>query len=172
MKRRDYLATIGLGVAGLFAGCIGSQENSPTTTTTAGEYYGPTSENSTNVDLRLRDFTDDGIADVRNNASSPAYNHLLENIDSYTREAVHYMGTVGQVTKLDREDNYYFLVATGDSWHNLLYASWVGDTVHRGDEITLWGRVLGTETYQPVQGSQRTVPALAVADIDVERSNS
>ncbi|WP_157533189.1 hypothetical protein [Haloferax profundi] len=171
MKRRDYLAATGVGVATLFAGCTGSQENSPTPTT-AGEYYGPTTENSTDVDLRFRDFTADGIAAVRNNASSPAYSHLLENIDSYTGEAVYYLGTVGRVTKLDREDTYYFVVAADDSWHNLLYASWVGDRVHRGDEITLWARVLGTETYQPLQGDQRTIPALAVADIDIEWSNS
>lgn len=143
----------------------------PTTTTTeppeTSEYYGPTSENPKYVDLQYRNFKQQEIEAVKNKATSPGYRDLFRDIDAYTDKAVHYRGAVGQVMEGGMEDHYYLFIGIDGSSEKILYASWVGDRVLRGDRIEFWARVLGTESYQTGGGSQITVPALAIADLNV-----
>lgn len=136
-----------------------------TFTNPESEFQGPDSEGSTYVELQYRDYHDHGIDEIKENAENPSYENLYRNADSMFGDPVHYTGTI--VQEIPYETHYVYFIALNNDSDQPVYASWVGDRYIKGDEIEFWGQVLGIEVYETGSGSTNTVPALAIADIEL-----
>lgn len=88
---------------------------------------------------------------------------ILRNAADLKGQAVHFEGVVGQTLTGEIEGVNYYLIFL--SRRDYLYLSYVGDRFIREDSVEVWGEVLGLEIYQTGAGAQRTVPAIATADM-------
>ena len=129
------------------------------------EFQGDDSEGSTYVELQYRDYYDHEVEEVKADATEPTYEELYRNADSMFGDPVHYTGTIVQTIPYD--SHYVYFIALNDDSSQLVYASWVGDRYIEEDKIEFWGQVLGIEVYETGGGSTNTVPALAIADIEL-----
>lgn len=159
LDRRRFLAVVG---SVSIAGCSGSSDESE------DGLRGPTSEDTQVVDLQWRDWSDEEIATVKDEADEVSYDELLRNAEDMVGEYVTATTVVGQ--SLEGPDaNYTALLLVYDQLgQKPMYGSWTGDRYIRGDTVTYWGEVLGTETYETSQQGQLTVPAVTVADIELQ----
>jgi hypothetical protein len=55
---------------------------------------------------------------------------------------------------------------------DVVLGSWLGGRYLQGDIVTYWGEVLGTETYGTVNAGQLTVPAIAIADVELQNTDT
>jgi len=184
VNRRRVLAALGGALATSLAGCSGetgggatsptdtkratrtaTATRSPTATPAQVTYNGPATEDRQAVDLRYRPFTADEAAAVKTEAASPGYRPMFRNIEDWRGEIVTFDATVAQVIDGEAYDALLLFV-DGDPGMEL-YGSWVGDRVLEQDSVRVWGQVLGTETYQTALGASNTVPALALADVEL-----
>lgn len=159
LNRRQFLAVIGTAS---IAGCSGSESGSE------DGLRGPTSEDTQAVDLQWREWSDEEISTAKAEASEVDYDELLRNAESMVGDYVTATTVVGQ--SLEGPDaNYTALLLSYDQLgQEVAYGSWTGDRYIRGDVITYWGEVLGTETYETSQQGQLTVPAVTIADIELQ----
>lgn len=141
----------------MLAGCGGS----------ASAYDGGGDDPSV-VDMQYRDWTDDEVDRIKQNAEEVKHDELSRNAEDLVGEPV--MATVVVSQRLDADDYDALLLSYDLAGSKLAYGSWTGDTLLRGDVITIWGEVLGEETYETANAGQRTVPALSLAAI--ERQNT
>jgi len=169
--RRQFVSFVGVGAMTL-AGCSSDTDESveaatdTTTSVQTSTLQGTTDENNQTVDLQYRDYNDREVDAIRDSAQSLSYDDLFRNIESYTGEAVTFEAEIIQF--LESEDYNAVLYQFDSSLDDIAYGSWVGDRYLRGDVVTVWAEVLGTETYESGAGSQLTVPALSVAAMDLE----
>ena len=178
MDRRRYLATVATTTALGLAGCGGSTSDDtgsdPTATPTpaGSELRGPTEEDVEQVDLQFREWTESEIETVRNEAQSVGYEDLARNAESYTGDYV--TGTATVVQTLEGPDaDYSVLVLSYDGrGGDVVLGSWLGGRYLQGDIVTYWGEVLGTETYGTVNAGQLTVPAIAIADAELQNTDT
>ena len=129
-------------------------------------FEGPTTENREYVELQYRDYLDHEVEAIRRNAQNIDYRTMFRDIEKYIGTPINYTGTIIQTLSVDT--HYIFLIAIDNSSNKLVNASWTGDRYIEGDEIEFWGVVLGTEVYQTGSGSQNTIPALSIADIELQ----
>lgn len=159
MNRRSALITLGIALAG----CTGGSEDSE-----EPRFGGPTREDSNKVDVQWHDWTDNEIATKKEAAIEIGYSDLMRNIEERTGNTVHFSRTlVIQVLEAGPDDTYIIGLSLDAAGQEILYVSWVGERVVRGDIVKIWGHVLGSEQYQTGAGSQRTVPALSLVDLTV-----
>lgn len=129
------------------------------------EFRGPTEENRTYVDLQYRDYTDEERTTIRENAEQIAYDELYRDVESYAGDPVTYDGTV--VQNLEADTHFTFLIALNNDPSQLVYVSWTGGRFIENDTVRIWGEVLGIEIYQTGAGSERSVPAISIADMEL-----
>lgn len=131
------------------------------------DFRGPTREDRTYVELQYRDYTQYEVSQIKSSAQDMAYRELFRNAEELRGTPIHYRATIVQSLLADTHDTY--LLRIGDSYSNYVYASYVGDRFIQGDVVDVWGEVLGLEIYETGGGSQNTVPALAIADMELIR---
>lgn len=136
-----------------------------TSTPEGSDLQGPTQENRQYVELQFRNYTNSEVAEIKDSAQSINYRDLFRNVESYQSEAVTYTGTIWQT--LESQTHFTFLIAIENDPGMLIYASWTGDRFIQNDRIRFWGEVLGIEIYETGAGSEKTVPAIAIADIEL-----
>jgi hypothetical protein len=129
---------------------------------------GPSGEDRTYVDVQYRSYSDAEIDAARSDATPLEYRTLFRDIESYVGEYVTYTGTIIQT--LEGEGASTFLIALNDDPGQLVYASWTGGRFLSEDRVTIWAEVLGTEIYESGRGSENTVPAFAIADMQMAES--
>jgi hypothetical protein len=127
------------------------------------EFQGPSDEDRTYVDLQYRDYLEYEVEEIKSEASETSYEDVFRNADDRRGDAVHFTGTVAQNIPYETYDVY--LIFTGNSYSEPIYASYVGDKFIQGDEVELWGQILGTEIYQSGAGGTNTVPGIAIAEM-------
>lgn len=159
MHRRTFLTVTG---ASFLAGCSGGSDGSDES---ESEFRGPTDEDRTYVDLQYREYTEEERSTVRENAESIAYDELHRNVEEYVGEAVKYDGIVAQ--NIEYESHLVFFIAINNNTRTPVYASWTGDRFIKGDAVRIWAEVMGIEVFQTGAGSERSVPALSIADIEL-----
>lgn len=165
MRRRTFLAA---AAAGSLAGCSesdGGGPPAPTPTPEGSEFRGPDGEDRARVDLKYRDYTDEEVEVIKDAADELGYQTVLRDSEDYVGDPVTFTGMIGQV--LESDEYFVFFIAANNSAEELLYASWVGDRFSENDRVECWGQVLGTEIYNTSSGSENTVPAIALADIQL-----
>jgi hypothetical protein len=127
---------------------------------------GPTEEDSDSVDLQYRDWSDDEVSTVKSEATDVSdYEDLSRNAEDRAGEYVTFDAVVLQ--NLDGENYSALLLSLNGSPSEAIYGSWTGDRYIEGDNVTVWAEVLGLETYQTAAVGQRTIPALALADVEM-----
>lgn len=180
MRRRAFLTITG---ASFLAGCSGGSDESapdptaeptdtptPTSTPTptpdpGSKFRGPTREDRTYVDLQYRDYTDKERSTIRENAEAIEYDELYRNVENYVGEAVTYDGVV--IQNLESEKYFIFLIVLNNDPNQLVYGSWTGGRFIEEDAVRIWAEVLGIEIYQTGAGSERSVPAVSIADMEL-----
>jgi len=163
MDRRGYLTGIATTAALGVAGCGGSGESS---TPTGSQLQGPTEEDSSTVDLQYREWTDGEVETVKSDASQlESYDDLARNAEDRAGEYISFNAIVLQ--NLEAENYSALLLSLDNAGSQTAYGSWTGDRFLDGDVVTVWAEVLGTETYETAGAGQRTVPALALADVEL-----
>lgn len=161
MHRRGFVAALGLSVG--LAGCTGSTPAADEET--ERRFQGPTTENREFVELPYRDFPTSEVQTIRDEATSIDYRDLYRNAEEHVGKSVTYRGLVAQT--LEGEEYFQLLIAIEGNVNQLVYVSWTGDRFIREDAVRFWGEVLGVEIYQTAQGAENTVPAIAVADMEL-----
>jgi len=157
MERRRYLGAVATTVA--LAGCGGSAS-------TPDSRFQGGGDDASLVDLEYRDWSGDAIERVKDEAEEVEHDELSRNAEEMLGEPV--TATVLVLQRLKGDEYDTLLLSYDAQGSKLAYASWTGDTVLRGDIITLWGEVRGEETYETATAGQRTVPALSLADVRIE----
>lgn len=142
----------------------------PTSTPTAtptqeSKFKGPTEEDRDYVELRYRDYTESEVEEIKANADDFQYRTVFRDIEDWVGHPFKFTGTIIQALEL--ETHFTFLIAVNDSIDELVYASWTGERFLEDDRVRCWAEVLGTEIYETGAGSENTVPALAIADIEL-----
>ena len=163
MNRRYYLASTGVALTTAIAGCSGSGSGDEQGDS-SNDLQGPTSEDSEYVDVQYREYSADEVSQIKNNITDVSFEELFRNIESYTGDFVSFQGEILQ--NLEGDGYFTFLISFDQVGEELVYGSWVGGRYLEGDQIEFWAVVLGTETYETGFGSQKTVPALSIADIE------
>jgi hypothetical protein len=194
MDRRQFISLCTAGITGL-AGCGSETEEIPETTPTprvktvvktviktpsptptptdsptptppdnTSEFQGPTEENQNEVDLKYRDYTDEETKQIKEQAREFDYDSDFRNIEQRVGDYVYLTGTIRQVVE---GDGYFLFLITLPDVDEHIAATWVGDRYLEGDEIKVWGEILGSESYETAYGAANTIPALALADIDM-----
>lgn len=158
MNRRGFLACSGFTA---LTGCIGSFGS--------GEprFDGPTEEDPDEVDVRYRRFTEDEVRSITSSAQEIPYDDLLSNIESYVGTPIVFGGTVIVINELDDHFVYQISMAGNPNQLQWAFASWTGRGVEEASRVTCWGEVLGPEIFTQGMGEELTVPAIAIADIEV-----
>lgn len=156
MDRRAFLASLPVVAS---AGCLG----------TGGEprFAGPTDEDPDVVDVRYRAFTESEVTTIREDASEIPYDDLQSNIDAHVGAAIVFRGTVIVIT--EHEDHFVYQISmAGDPTQvQWAFGSWTGPAVEEASRIVGWGEVLGPEVFTQGMGEELTVPAIAIADVEV-----
>lgn len=164
MDRRGYLAAVASTTALGLAGC-GGTSGSGGGTPTGSQFQGPTEEDNQQVDLQYQDYTDSEVETIKSEAEEIEYDSLARNAEDREGDYIKFVGLVVQNLEAD---NYSALLLSFDtSGTQLTYGSWTGDRFLQGDVANVWAEVLGTETYQQASGAQKTVPAIAIADVEL-----
>jgi hypothetical protein len=122
-------------------------------------------QDNTLVSTDIVQYTDDQVSYVRENATQFNYRDLLRNIDSRCGEPVQFRGMVGQM--LGQPGQFRLYIGVNNDFNTAVYVSWTGDRFVREDVVQVYGEVLGPESYQTAAGAQRTIPAIAAADIEL-----
>lgn len=178
MDRRRYLALVGSGLTLSIAGCAGDDgddggnggtddgggETGSDDSSNGSEFQGPSGEDRTYVDLQYRDYLDYEVEEIKSAAGDTSYEDVFRNADDRRGDAVHFTGTVAQ-SLLPSDAFDVYLINTGSSERKPIYASYVGDNFIQGDEVELWGQILGIEIYETGLGPTNTVPGIAVAEM-------
>lgn len=177
MNRRHYLASTGIALTTAIAGCSSSDneqtgsdsdsdnEQGGSSNELSNDLQGPTTEDPRYVDVQYREYSDEDISLVKSNVRNVSYRDMFRDIESYVGEYVSFQGQIIQA--LEGEEHFTFLISLDQYGEELIYGSWVGGRYLQGDQIEFWAEVLGTETYEMGAGSQNTVPALSIADIEI-----
>jgi hypothetical protein len=105
------------------------------------------------------------VEEIKSAAGDTSYEDVLRNADDRRGDAVHFTGTIAQNIPYDTYDVYFIYTGSSRSELKPIYASYVGDNFIQGDEVELWGQILGTEIYETGAGSTNTVPGIAVAEM-------
>lgn len=155
MYRRGVLT--GLGVAGL-AGCLGIG---------GPRFEGPTEEDPDVVDIRYRTYTPDEIQSIKSEAAEIPYDDLLANIESLVGAPIAFRGFI--ITIQDNDDHVVYRIAVPGDPDRLqwVFASWTGARFEEAASVSCWGEVLGPEVFTEGMGRELTVPAIAIADMDL-----
>jgi hypothetical protein len=135
----------------------------PTPPDNSSEFKGPTEENQKQVDLRYRDYTDEETKQIKAQAREFNYERDFRNIEERVGEYVYLTGTIRQVVE---GDGYFLFLITLPDVDEHIAATWVGDRYLEGDEIKVWGEILGSESYETAYGAGNTIPAIAIAEIN------
>jgi hypothetical protein len=106
------------------------------------------------------------IERIKNEAKSPSWSELMENMDEWKGEPVHYSDV--DISAIDETNNgsYHMTVAHpdhGGSGDKVLRCTWFGDPVDIENTFDIWGTVEGTHTYS--FGEERTVPDIRLVEI-------
>lgn len=158
MKRRRFLVAAGVP---LLAGCVaGIGDDEP-------RFMGPTEEDPDAVDVPYRAFTAEEAESIRSGAREVPYDELIENIDSYAGEAIVFDGLL--ILIHEHEDHFVYRISVfGDPTQlQWIYASWTGRAFEEAAAVTCWGEVIGTEQFMQAMGEDMTVPAIAIADMEL-----
>jgi len=145
-KRRSLLTAIGSTGAIVIAGCTGSSD-----TTDSSEESGPTTE------------------EVKNQASEIPYDDLLRNSEQYEGQYVHFpSGEVSQVIEEDYGFGLRVYVSEDEyGWEDDIFVYWDGERYLEDDIIEIWAEFNGLLTYETALGSERTIPEVTAADIEL-----
>lgn len=144
-----------------------SSQNS--TSESESDFRGPTSENRTYVDLQYREYSDEEQSTIRENAERIEFDELYRNVEQYSGDPVTYDGVIVQT--LEADTHFTFLIALNNDPNQLVYMSWTGGRYIEQDTVRIWGEVLGIEIYQTGAGSERSVPAVSIADMELLESD-
>ena len=158
MKRRAVVT----GLATLSAGCLGGLPAAEP------RYLGPTEEDPDVVDIRYREFTDEEVSRIRAEAREIPYDDLVADLDGLAGEPIVFGGTVIRIT--EQPDHFVYQISyAGDATQiQWAFGSWTGTGVEESSRVTCWGEVLGPEIFTQGMGEELTVPAIAIADIELE----
>lgn len=149
-----------VGVAGI-TGCLGNVGLG------GSRYQGPTEEDPDEVDIRYRTFTQDEIRSIKSEAEEIPYDDLLSNIESLVGEPIVFRGSI--ITIQDNGDHFVYRIAVPGNPNRLewVFASWTGAGFEEVDSVRCWGEVLGPESLTEGMGEELTVPAIAIADMEL-----
>lgn len=158
MKRRGFLVAAGVP---LLAGCVaGIGDDEP-------RFMGPTEEDPDTVDVRYRAFTEDEIDTIRSEARTIPYDDLLANVDAHVGSPIVFDGLL--VTIREEADHFVYQISMAGNPQELqwAFASWTGAAFEEAAFVTCWGEVLGPEVFTRGMGEELTVPAIAIADMEL-----
>lgn len=174
MNRRGYLSGLASVTLLGLAGCLSSSSDSDSSSDDDGgseddggsTLQGSTGEDQRLVDLQYREWTQSEIATVKDEATTVAYDELARNADDMAGDYITFEASVVQTLENEDIDYTGILLRIGRARQGV-WGSWQGDRFLQGDTVEVWAEVLGTETYQDVNAGQRTVPAIAIADMEL-----
>lgn len=178
MDRRSFLSTAGVTGMLALAGCVSSSDDSGSEGSTeeqeeddGSELQGSTQEDQELVDLQYREWTESEVETVKDEASElEDYGDLARNAEDRAGEYITFTAEV--IQNLEGDNYSALLLALDDYAEETVYGSWTGSRYIEGDIVTVWAEVLGIETYQTAGMGQRTVPALAIADIELQEEGA
>ena len=161
-KRRSILTTIGTTGAIVIAGCTGSSDTSDSSSSDGSSSEESSSEESSEEDRPT-------VEEVKNQASEIPYEDLMRNSEQYEGEYVHFTsGEIAQVIESDYGFGFRVNVSEEEyGWEDDVYVHWDGQRYLVDDIIEIWGQYTGLLTYETALGSERTIPELTAADIEL-----
>jgi Rieske Fe-S protein len=143
MERREYITMLAaVGIAPL-SGC-GAIET----------VFGGKNEDQTKIDR------------IKKEAKSPSWNELMQDMDEWKGEPVHYSAV--DISAIDEINNGSFRMTVEHPDHagsgdKVLRCTWFGDQVDIENTYDIWGTVKGKHTYS--FGEEKTVPDIKLVDI-------
>lgn len=176
-KRRSILTTIGTTGAIVIAGCTGSSDTSDSSSSEDSSSEESSSDEAGNQDTSSEESSSEEsseedrptVEEVKNQASEIPYEDLMRNSEQYEGEYVHFPS--GEVTQVI-EESYGFglrVYVSEDeySWEDDIFVYWNGDRYLEDDIIEIWAEFNGLLTYETALGSERTIPEVTAADIEL-----
>lgn len=109
------------------------------------------------------------VEEVKADAEQPDIDDFIRNMEEYNGEPVHFeYAVINQ--KIEGDGIFQFhlqLSETGQQIDGDAFGWWVGDRFLEGDVVEVWGVGNGPYSYETVQGDYRTVPAIAIVDMEL-----
>ncbi|MFC7059649.1 hypothetical protein [Halovenus salina] len=121
---------------------------------------------STVEDMLGGDDGDSELQQIKANARSPGWNTLMENINDWRGEPVHYAAVTITATTEMNNGSFQMTIEHPDyrpDGDRLLRCDWFGDSIDAGTDVDIWGTVEGTHTFSV--GEERTVPSIHLEDM-------
>jgi len=174
MRRRAYLSAASVA---LLAGCMGDggTSSTPTETPTSTETPTPTPTSTpTSTETatqRGADISAEDIEQARENATSPTYEDLFRNFENYEGEPVHFRFAAVNQALYEDEFTQLHLYVSNESRREAdddVMAWYYGDDrILEDDWLEIWALGWDLYKYETVQGDQRTIPGLIIAEYEL-----
>lgn len=193
MDRRTLLASIGSATAAGLAGCSsvgsggiitgtptdgGTEDPTPPPTATSAptvtetpedpdldfEFQPPDDPDALNADIRYREYSDEEVRAIRDEAEEYEYDTLFRNIDDRVGDRI--TGTV-EVEQVINNDDHFILRVGHVLGSDPIVLSWTGDRFLEDDDVRFYGVVLGTVSYGNLSDGSKEAPAVSAAAIEL-----
>ncbi|MEX0763500.1 MAG: hypothetical protein WD333_13815 [Dehalococcoidia bacterium] len=112
------------------------------------------------------EFASLSFDELKDRATSPAYDDLFRNNEQYTGSIVHYKAQLIQVIEIGNR-HYQFRASINEAqyfWEDIAFLRYEGPRLLDGDVIEFVGTVVGLNTYTAVLGNKITLPDISIID--------